>query len=68
MVLKLYISFFIINFIFCKIVRSKAEANEWSDVWTTLFYSSISIIGTVLLLWYFIQWIAEEKSDPPKFL
>lgn len=46
----IYISGFIVTYSLCKWIRSKAESNNWEDVYVTFGVSIFSWIGVITII------------------
>lgn len=67
----IYISGFIVTYIWCKLIRNTIDKNDWEDVFITIFLSLFSwvsfiLIGVLALFVYLTETI--KLKNPPKWL
>lgn len=67
----IYISGFILTYLFCKWIRDKNNDNTWEDVGATLFISifswvAIIVLGIALVVTGLVETI--KVKNPPKWL
>lgn len=67
----IYISGFILTYLFCKWIRDKNNDNTWGDVGATLFVSifswvAIIVLGIALVVIGLVETI--KVKNPPKWL
>jgi ABC-type transport system involved in multi-copper enzyme maturation permease subunit len=65
--LFIYLLGFFITYIITKIYRNKENKNDWVDVRITLFLSSFSWTGLILIIMFIISSI-KFPDKPPKWL
>ena len=67
----IYISGFILTYLFCKWLRNQNDENTWGDVGATLFVSifswgAIIVLGIALVVIGLVETI--KVKNPPKWL
>ena len=67
----IYISGFILTYLFCKWLRNRGNDNTWGDVGATLFLSMLSWVAIIclvclLLVLFFVELV--KVKNPPKWL